>query len=164
MSEIILKDLVTLLRSELELYKNLLLVAKKKKPALIEGKLADIEELTKTEQILLLKVGKVEEGRQSLHLQLANHFSMPVEQLTISKLIEIIEEPWASAINGVQEDFILTLEELKVINQSNSGLIKQSLDYIEFSFNLLTGTEAEATYPNKGGKKGHGAKLFDKKI
>lgn len=164
MSENILKDLFTLLEKEIELYKHLFLVAKKKQTALFEGKLAEIEEFTKTEQILLLQVGKVEEGRQSLHLQLANYFSMPVGELTISKLAEKVEEPWIGKISRMEEDFILVLGELKIINESNSGLIKQSLDFINFSINLVAGSDSGLTYPNKGDKTASGAKLFDKKI
>lgn len=160
----LLDNFIPLLQKELEYYSAISAVADKKQTALIEGKLAEIEALTKTEQILLLQVGKVEEARQSLHEQLASHFSLSPEDLTISKLAELTNRDYGTKILKLQEDFTAILNKVKKTNETNGNLIKQSLDYINFSLNIITGAEASPTYPNKGEKATNTAKLFDKKI
>jgi flagellar biosynthesis/type III secretory pathway chaperone len=65
-----------------------------------------------------------------------------------------------------KENIIAIVNELKEINEINSDLIKNSLEYINFSINLITSANGHRTKYNNDGKEGNVERrsLFDVKL
>lgn len=162
----LLEELLVILETLNTLFAELKEVAKAKQPILIKGTIDSLDNLTKKEQILVVQVGKLEERRYQIQQALANHFSVSTEELNVSFLM--------SKLTDNKEKFEATFKnlnklmgEIKEINDSNSQLIQQTLDYIDYSMNLITSYEEKPTYPEGGSnsvKDNNYARIFDKKI
>lgn len=160
-------ELVDILNQQCELYLELLKISKAKQPVLIKGNLEALNNFTLQEEKLIVQVGRLEERRNSVQQALANHFRVSETELTLSNLITRLNgETSTQELAEAGKKIKKILKEIKTINSQNNELVKQSLDYIEFNINLITGVVENANYAERPGtKQGQGrAKLFDQKV
>ena len=160
-------ELIDILDRQRELYQRLLEIAKAKQPVLVKGDLAKLEEFTKQEEQIVVQVGKLEEQRSRVHQALANHFHFPEPEITLSEIAAKVSAELSDKLSQVGDGLKDTLNELKDVNNLNSVLIKQSLDYIEFTVNLITSIGETPSYPEKPGELNREqprARIFDQKI
>lgn len=148
------------------IYEKLLALAQEKQPVLVKGNIAELERITRDEEILILQVGRLEEQRKALHQKLANHFTLSPEELTVSELVKRTNNKDSVAqLLVLLEKTEGKLRDLEDVNKSNSQLIKNSLDFIEFSMNVLVNNDKAPGYGETDDeKKRVSAKIFDRKI
>lgn len=157
--------LLETLEKQLDIYRELLSLALAKKPVLVKGDIPELEKMTKEEELLILQVGRLEEQRGSLHQALANRFVLSPEELSLSELIRRTDDNTSQKFQKVFAEMTDVLKELADINQINIELIKGSLDYIDFSMDILTSTNRAPVYSEQDeDKKQAAAKIFDRKI
>lgn len=160
-----LKELTTVLQSEAAAYAELLQLSEKKQRILIEGKAPELEEILKQEELLTSRVGSLEKRRTELHEQLAAHFGISAQELVLTRLVSLVPEPHARELAQLKQDLNRTLDRLGKLNRQNAQLIRQSLEYINFSLNLLIGADGSPVYNGqKGRKKDGGSRLLDRSI
>ncbi|MDA8212021.1 MAG: flagellar protein FlgN, partial [Clostridia bacterium] len=138
-----------------------------KQPVLVKGDLAALEEFTKQEEKIVVQVGKLEEQRSRVHQALANHFHVPEPEITLSELASKLSTELSGKLSQVGDGLKDILTELKDVNSLNSELVKQSLDYIEFTVNLITSMGETPSYPEKPGeskREQQRARIFDQKV
>lgn len=158
-------SLLETLNKQIKLYKRLLALALEKQPVLIKGKIPELDEITKEEELIILQVGRLEEERQALHQALANQLVLSPENLTLSELISRSGPDIGSKYKNTFKELTKVLEDLAEINQANTELIKTSLDYVNFSLNLLVNDDTAPSYAeNEEQKRQAPAKIFDRKI
>lgn len=160
-------ELIDILEKQRELYKKLLEIAKAKQPVLVKGNLAKLEEFIKQEEQIVVQVGKLEEQRSRVHQALANHFHFPEPEITLSEIAAKVSAELSNKLSQVGDGLKDILNELKDVNNLNSVLIKQSLDYIEFTVNLITSMGETPSYPEKPGepkREQSRARIFDQKV
>ena len=68
-----LNALFDVLGEETRVYEKILQLSKEKKDIVIEGKVSELEEITKNEQTLVVKLGKLEILRESCVEEIANN-------------------------------------------------------------------------------------------
>ena len=157
--------LLETLEKQLDIYRELLSLALAKKPVLVKGNIPELEKMTKEEELLILQVGRLEEQRRFLHQALANRFVLSPEELSLSELIRRTDDNTSQKFQKVFAEMTDVLKELADINQVNIELIKSSLDYIDFSMDILTSTNSSPVYSEQDEeKKQTAAKIFDRKI
>jgi len=157
--------LLAIMEKQLEIYRRLLTLAYEKRPVLVKGKIPELEKITKEEELLILQVGRLEEQRQVLVRALANHFVLSPEDVTLSRITERVDEETCSKLQQVLEDLPGVLKELADINEVNTELIKNSLDYINFSIDILVSNSRTPVYnQHEEKKKESAAKIFDRKV
>lgn len=160
-------ELIEILDRQRELYRKLLEIARAKQPVLVKGDLAKLEEFTRQEEQIVVQVGKLEEQRSKIHQALANHFHFPEPEITLSDIASKVSPELSDKLSQVGDGLKDILNELKDVNSLNNVLIKQSLDYIEFSVNVITSIGETPSYPEKPGESKQGqskARLFDQKV
>lgn len=160
-------ELIDILDRQRELYRKLLEIAKAKQPVLVKGDLAALEKFTKQEEQIVVQVGKLEEQRSRVHQALANHFHVPEAEITLSELVSRVGTEVSDRLSQVGDGLKNILSELKDVNSLNSELVKQSLDYIEFTVNLITSMGEPPSYPDKPGESKREqprARIFDQKV
>ena len=160
-------ELINILDRQRELYRKLLEIAKNKQPVLVKGDLAAIERFTKQEEKFVVGVGKLEEQRSRVHQALANHFHVPEAEMTLGDIALRVGAELGDKLTQVGDCLKDILNELKDVNNLNNILIKQSLDFIEFSVNLISSIGETPSYPEQSGvssKNQTKARLFDQKV
>lgn len=131
-------ELIIVLGQETELYTEILNITKNKTNTIVEGKVAELENMVKLEQSLLLKMGKLETLREQSIDKISAQIGVKPSELTLSQLYKHLDEQDVQALKKHQNKMAAIVNEVKNSNDLNSKLIKNSLDYINFSINLLT--------------------------
>lgn len=152
MLDILLIDkLIDILEQENRIYSDILNISKNKTDIIVKGKVSDLENIVKLEQSYVIRIDKLENERQETVEKLARELELDEEDINISGIIKKLDRENAQRLNACRESIMHTLEELKSLNELNSKLIKNSLEYIDFSINLLASADSAVNnYSNSG--------------
>ncbi|MDW7673261.1 MAG: flagellar protein FlgN, partial [Bacillota bacterium] len=164
-----LNNMVGVLREEVEIYRDLMMLVEKTNQALVKHNLEELNKMLDSQQLLLVQAGKFEERRQQHQQELAASLGMPAKELTLTKLIEQVPKEKAEQLKVLQNDLVAFVDKINATNKQNEELIKDSLKYIDYTMQLFTGGEDSKTYHKKpgnteGGKQGHSSRIFDRKV
>lgn len=148
------------------LHLELLESGKKKRQVLIDNKLDELSAILQEESRLIRKVSETEQ----LWVEAAKRFFMenglqPEPELTAKDLMDLVSDPGEKqALEEVRRELTGTMHELKQLNALNQQLIEQSLAYVDYTIELLTGMPDEPTYRNPNDSKGPERRsVFDRK-
>lgn len=148
---LVVDKLIEVLDQEARIYDDILKISKDKTNVIIEGKVSELESIVKLEQSLVLCMGKLEDIREQLVEKLSGGLGLNSPEVTVSQIMKHMKNDQAEKLKSCQDRIIDVLGELKNTNDLNSRLIKNSLEYIDFSINLLSAADAaNSTYGNTG--------------
>lgn len=157
-------NLINVMKEQLEAYKELSKLAEEKTDVLVKGNIKLLEEITDIEQNMILKLGKLEEERFHLVNQIAKIYDKNVSQVKAEFLIEILDRAEAKTFSAMNEEFKAILPKIDEKNRRNEELIKNALEYINFSIKLLTDVgETKANYGADGTNTQKSFHFIDKK-
>ena len=147
----LINELINVLEQENVVYEDILKISKNKTNIIVEGKVKELESIVKLEQSLVLQMAKLENNRENLVEKLSQELKIKPEDITISGLVKYLKAGEAGKLKGVQDKLGDTLKELRNANELNSKLIKSSLEYINFSVNILgDASSGSNNYGNDG--------------
>lgn len=160
------QDLLERLEEIQDHYRQMLELAGKKQKELVKGNLEQIEALTKEEEKLIFKIGRLEDERHHCARRLISHFQLR-EEATLTDLMEVAPAEVKDKLQALQESMAQLIAEMDKLNQENINLIQQSLRFINFTVDLLTKADDPSTYGS--GKEANAkpdtiSRLVDKKI
>jgi flagellar biosynthesis/type III secretory pathway chaperone len=160
--------LIDILTSEYGYYNDLAELAKSKKDIIIEGKVAELDKIVKLEQNMIFSVGQLERKREDTISKLSGKLDMNSAQITVSELIKVLKPELKNKLEDVQNKLQKVLSELKDANDVNGQLLEQSLEYIDYSINLIAGSgmETGSLYGDIGDNKSKQGKknIIDTKV
>ncbi|MDD4835460.1 MAG: flagellar protein FlgN [Lutispora sp.] len=162
-----LSKIITILENEKIIYEKLLSLSMEKKNAIIEGKIKELDSFLKLEGNLVLEISKLENERESAADNLAKELGCTREELTISYICDTIKDKRGNQLKDVADSIGQVLGKLKEVNDLNGKLIEQSLEYINFSINLVADSldGQKVIYEGKTeGNKENNVRLFDAKV
>lgn len=148
-------------------HEKLLRIEEKKKQVLIDGDMAKLQELVNEEMQFVRSVEKLEEQRIKLGEQIAREQGIRLEELTASKLAAVEKDPERAAkFNLLTGQFAKVIGELKAVNELNDRLIRQSLDLVQRSIDIMADYGDRGTYTGKGdsGAAAGQKRLFDTQV
>ncbi len=126
-----------LLEDETGFYQSLLLIVQKENRAVVDLKLKELNEAIKEKENLLLKIQTLEKQRQSMLERVANSIGCPFQGLTLSKLSQLIKEPYSTLLNTCHSNLLLITQSIQEVNNSNKSLVMYSLKLVGSSLSLL---------------------------
>lgn len=142
--------LVTSLEKEQEIYEEVLELAKRKKQIIIDGKLKELEEVTRREQSLTMSLVKLEEIRDKIVNEILKEVNVQSVE-NIGELMEHLPPGQRLKVNEVKKDLMKVIHDVSGENENNKALLKQSLDIIEFNMNVLTSIDSVgSSYESNG--------------
>ena len=162
----LVRQLINILSQENDIYDTLYKISNNKKELIIGGKVAELENIVKIEQSLVIKISKLDDKRENIVGELCGLLGQKPEDITISWLTARLGEMEASQLKACQEKMLKSISALKDNNELNSKLIKTSLEYIDFSINMMTSIDAVTNSYGSTGHSGDTKKrnLFDVKL
>lgn len=162
----LVKQLTTILSQENEIYDTLKKISTNKTELIVAGKVNELESIVKMEQSLVIKISKLEDQREKLVDVLAREIGKKPEDITISELAGSLGEVEANELKQCREKMLKNINSLKNSNELNSKLIKNSLEYIDFSINMMTSIGSVSNNYESTGYSGETKKrnLFDMKL
>jgi len=149
------------LGKESALYGDILKLSKSKTDVIVKGRIAELENITRLEQDMILRISKLEDAREKLTEKLSKQLGADSSFVNVTSLRKLLPEEQAGRLGKSNTVLSGILKELDDTNTLNSKLISNSLEYINFSINLLAGAAAESNlYGNSGQVNGPGKRNF----
>lgn len=147
---------------ELEAYIEILELAKRKTEILKDSKVTELELLTLDERAKVEEINSIGAERESIARGLADSLGVN-ERLDLSTMSQYFTDEGQLEFSEIRSDFVDTIEELKKVNSLNETLIKDSLEYIDFSLNIMTSATVGGGYSQNADNSGGESKknLFD---
>lgn len=163
------RTLVDILNKEHAYYKDMLELAKAKKRLIVENKVAELDKVVKLEQNMIFDIGQLEKAREAEVWKLCASLGIRREQSSLTELIKRLGEDDKQQFETLRTDLADILNVLKAENDQNGVLIKQSLEYIDYSINVISsaGTATSSLYEDLDQKAKNNItkkRLFDTKI
>jgi flagellar biosynthesis/type III secretory pathway chaperone len=132
-----LDQLIALLKQETGLYRSLLVVINQEKKAAVRSDVNALNETGIEKEKILLELQKKEAQRRQLVAGLAETLGYAVQDLTLSQISQLVDEPLAGSLRLVSKDLLSVLSQLQTANQRNQQIFEHSLELLRGSFNML---------------------------
>jgi len=146
------KKLTEILDKEASIYEAILKLSREKTDIIVNGKVNELEGITKVEQSMILQLGKLENERERIVEEIAAQLGIPAEEVTVSRLEKMLPKDQSAELKDCQQKMTDIINDLRHTNDVNSKLIKNSLDYIDFSVNILTNAGSSGDIYGKSGQ------------
>lgn len=158
-------DLLEVMRKESDIYEELLGIEKDKKQVIIDNDVKALEAITAKEQGFVKAIVNLESLRAEVIDGFCKLRGISVIK-TIDDIMAQLEEGKAALVEAEKQRLSAIINELIEVNNLNTSLLEDSIDYINYTMDLLTSTEeGDNTYDRGLADKKTGAKsLFDAKI
>lgn len=151
MDTVLIDRLIEVLNKETAMYEGILKLSKNKTNVIVEGKVAELEGITRLEQSMILQLGKLEEEREGLVDKMAVQLNVKASDITLASLEKLFPKGQTEKLTSCQKMLPKLINDLGELNVLNSKLIRNSLDYIDFSINILTNAGSTGNnYGNSG--------------
>ena len=158
--------LLDVLVAECRLYKDLYDLSLKKSEFIVDGNVDGLTGILSVEQQLIIELGFLENQREQLIETWAIAKGIDPQRVTLSQIMPFLEGNSKKNLEQIRKDLDEVILQQRQINDLNESLIKNNLDYIDFSIKLLAGQDESGTTYSKGGKtpvKTQNRNLFDRK-
>ncbi len=140
--------LLSLVREEIDLYRDLVEHARRKTAILVLGRTEELLESNKVEETFNIKLRFLETEVTRLCSELAQVFNIPRTEFTLLKLAEGSEQSVASEIKSQTSLFRNLIDQLKSVNRRNMKLIESSRRYSRGLLDFLS--NATSSYQGTG--------------
>jgi flagellar biosynthesis/type III secretory pathway chaperone len=156
-----LNQLLAIMEEQVKIMSDLTLLSRKKSQVLVDGNLEELDILLRGEQALIWQMGKLEERRFSLQVELAASLGLHPGQLTLEKLLAAVPAEFGPRCESVAKQYGEQATTLSQVNQLNTGLVQQAMAYVDFSLQLLgaRGAASAQVYSPQGQRDGKDGKL-----
>lgn len=154
-----MEEMIEILKKQYEIYQEILKISEKKTDIVVKDKVDELKELVSLEEELIGKFIVLEKRRISI----VKEFGKLKGIEGIPKIPEICEyfPENRAELMELRGNILDITKKIDEKNKLNEKLIKNSLDYINFSVGLITGTGSEPlTYGKYGVANKNEAKKF----
>lgn len=145
-----IKQLISILQGETQVYDQMLELCREETKTLIAGNVARLDEIVKIQTNLIKQVGIYEMQRVECVSRIADELHLEADKITVSTLTEKLDEHDASALKLIEKHLSAVLAEFKDLNEMNSQLIRNSIDFIDYTLGLLLDVAEEINYDAEG--------------
>ena len=161
----LIEELIMVLGDEEKVYAEIIPVAEEKTRVIVNNDLQSLNSITEEEQELLGKISKLEKKRQEVIRNIGIVMNKKESELNFITIIDLLkgQEKEQEELRKLHDRLKRTIDALKLINERNQMLIKQSIEMIDFDINLMqslrtspgvgqynTSSEVEIQGMNKG--------------
>ena len=160
--------LISVLKKIILTYRALFTIADQKKAAIIANAIDEVNKFSIQETKMLKPLPEMEkEVRQLLTAIQRDLGFRPKMKMSLDELITLLVDPEQKTLLKETSDELVSISnKLKVANELNYQLVQQSIEYVNFSLDVLVGPEEEEyTYkrPMQQQEQSKRSGIYDKK-
>ncbi len=149
--DVLFSKLILLLKDEIACSKKIKELLDQEKKYLVRGNMPEFEETVTQKEIAVLELEKLEKQRLLLIRDLCQELAVSPEKLSLKVLIKHASALHRKMLTELRAHYRELLGTVKEANQRNNLLLRNSIQYVEYTLNLVTKGK-DATY-GKSGKK-----------
>ncbi len=160
------EPLIQTLQKLTVLHEQLLRLAKQKSDILKTGDIDTLNQHMNEEQKYILAIKQIETERIKQVQHILSNYRLRDDEYTLSKVIDISNEPSKQKLKDIQSKLINIVEELKQVNALNQQLTHQSLQFVNMTLDMLRPEPIATNYghPDKKAKEEQtNRSMFDSK-
>ena len=161
----LIEELIMVLGDEEKVYAEIIPVAEEKTRVIVNNDLQSLNSITEEEQALIGRISKLEKKRQEVIRNIGIVMNKKESELNFITIIDLLkgQKKEQEELRKLHDRLKRTIDALKLINERNQMLIKQSIEMIDFDINLMqslrtspgvgqynTSSEVEIQGMNKG--------------
>ena len=156
-----MKQMIEILKKQLEIYKEILKISEEKTDIIVEDKVDSLKPMVDREETLVSQYISLEKQRIAIIKEFAQSQGIH-EVLKVDDLCKFFPDN-AEEMKSLKAEILDVTKKIKIKNSLNQELVKNSLEYINFSVGLMTGTNnGTGTYGREGAQlKGEARKFLD---
>ena len=149
--ELMIHQLIGVLKRESKLYRSMLAVIDKESKAAVRSDLNALTKAGEEKENILVKLRLIEAQRIRLVREMAEELGHPPRDFTITKISQLVGEPFAGRLSQAGTDLSRVLNTVKDANHRNKQLFEHSRELLKDSFNLLSElTRSDMVYYRTG--------------
>ena len=161
----LIEELIMVLGDEEKVYAEIIPVAEEKTRVIVNNDLQSLNSITEEEQALIGRISKLEKKRQEVIRNIGIVMNKKESELNFITITDLLkgQEKEQEELRKLHDRLKRTIDTLRLINERNQMLIKQSIEMIDFDINLMqslrtspgvgqynTSSEVEIQGMNKG--------------
>lgn len=133
------------LEQETEKYEALLRLLRQERGLIVKGDLQALSELVKRKETLVLELKVLQEARLGLMSKVSAVHSIPMVELTLVRLVDLIPASSAASSRTLLDRLALLATSLVEENEWNRALLDRSVAYVRSSLSFLTSAVSPVT-------------------
>ncbi|HMM19552.1 MAG TPA: flagellar protein FlgN [Selenomonadales bacterium] len=150
-----------------DMYGVIVELARQKRDILVGVRAEELDKITRQEELLIPRIGKLQGGRDSIMRELAARYHL-TDQSTFEEFTAFAPEDVAERLVKATREWGELVQELVQLNQVNADMLQRTLSFIDYNMNLLSRTMANTTYTPPGqtqlSRSGVARSLIDQKL
>ena len=132
-------ELLGVLRQEKQGYINLTELSEEKRVSIIQGNVDALDSISSKEQEVTSELKNLENKRVNILKDMAVVLGKDDEDITISKMIEMLERQPGEQAKLIQakDELVSCASTMQIANQQNEILLRHAMEMVEFDLTLL---------------------------
>lgn len=143
-------ELCEILKGENNIYENLIDLGNRKTKILIEGNVEELSRILVEENKNIKVLKNLEKSREESLKVISSGLNLDYTKLNINDIIEKIDAQSSGNLIEIQTKLKSNILKAMDINKQNESLIQNSLEFVEFSMNILSNAKASTGENNYG--------------
>lgn len=131
-----MNKIMLLLFEEVELLKTLKTILSNQKELIFSSNPGEFADSVMVEDDLLKRIKKIDLERLVIFNNMSTYFNLN-KQLTLTNLIELVEEPYKTKLSGFKGLFTELVDDIRQMNMENRYLVKKSMVFVQKNLNML---------------------------
>lgn len=154
--------LLNKLQDLLKAHETLLLISDEKTDVLIEGNMEAFQKILLSEKKAVKELSRAENERQKVSTQYASDYKLTEEEVTVTSLIErLTDSDEHKHLEDITTKLVNCITELKRKEEMNRVLIQQSMQFVQFSLDVMNPNIEKMNYGNKSKNSNNARSTFD---
>ena len=157
-------QLVDIMKEQAERYNELIGLTMEEKDILVNNEIEELQKLTNLKNIVVSQNNRLEKKRIALVNDIAEVMGSNEKDIDLAKLLEIIgDQPEAAQLEEIGQSLRDALHTLKEANELNRQLLEASIEYLEYSINMVRSSvnPEPLEFPDRGNRGGDVYGSFD---
>jgi flagellar biosynthesis/type III secretory pathway chaperone len=158
--------LIECLNRTLKLHQSLYELATRKTEIIKEGDIDALSSMIKDENKHVMAINKLEDERKLIVTKIVSDHPIQGDEPALTDVIALTSKPEGKMLLSLREEINEQLSELKRVNQLNQELVHSSLQFVNYSLDLLMPRPQTINYnkpTNKGQTEQVKRSMFDSK-
>lgn len=154
--------LLNKLQDLLKAHETLLLISDEKTDVLIEGNMEAFQKILLSEKKAVKELSRAENERQKVSTQYASDYKLTEEEVTVTSLIErLTGSDEQQQLEDITTKLVNCITELKRKEEMNRVLIQQSMQFVQFSLDVMNPNIEKMNYGHKSKNSNNARSTFD---
>ena len=146
-----IQQLLGVIEEEKDIYRSMLMLIDQESKAAVRSDLIALTTAGEEKGNILAKLALIEDQRKRVVNEIADALGYTPGDLTITKISQLIGEPFAGRLSQAGAELLTVLNTVKAANRRNKLLFEHSRELLRDSFNILSElTRSDTVYYRTG--------------